>query len=109
MRSVLDDERPQLVVLNGDLVTGENTFKENASDYVHQIVAPMLEHKIPWASTYGNHDSAFNLSRGALLGQEQKYDLCLTRSDGPKLPGTTNYWIIVEDDHGSPVAILWFS
>ena len=108
MRSVLGDESPDLVVLNGDLVTGENTFKENASDYVHQIVAPMVEHQIPWASTYGNHDSAFNLTREALLQQEQTYDLCLTRSEGQDLPGLTNYWLVVEDSKGEPVAILWF-
>src|SRR6201996_3507048 len=28
MRSVLRDEAPDLVVLNGDLITGENTFRE---------------------------------------------------------------------------------
>lgn len=54
MRTVLDSEATQLVVLNGDLITGENTFKENSTDYVDEIVAPMVEAGLPWASTYGS-------------------------------------------------------
>lgn len=54
MRSVLDNEAPQLVVLNGDLITGKNTFRENSTDYVDVIVAPLVEAGLPWASTYGS-------------------------------------------------------
>lgn len=54
MRTVLDNEATQLVVLNGDLITGENTFKENSTDYVDEIVAPLIEAGLPWASTYGS-------------------------------------------------------
>lgn len=54
MQTVLDIETPQLVVLNGDLITGENTFKENATDYVDEIVAPLVASGLPWASTYGS-------------------------------------------------------
>lgn len=54
MNTVLDDESPQLVVLNGDLITGENTFKDNSTDYVDEIVAPLVEAGLPWASTYGS-------------------------------------------------------
>lgn len=54
MRGVLEVESPQLVVLNGDLVTGENTFKQNATDYVDIIVEPLVEAGLPWASTYGS-------------------------------------------------------
>lgn len=54
METVLNYELPQLVVLNGDLITGENTYKENSSDYVDKIVAPIVEANLPWASTYGS-------------------------------------------------------
>lgn len=54
MQGVLDDEAPDLVVLNGDLITGENTIKENATDYVDKIVAPIVKSGLPWASTYGS-------------------------------------------------------
>jgi hypothetical protein len=67
MNTVLDYENQQLVVLNGDLITGENTYKANASHYVDQIVAPLVQRNAVWASTYGNHDSDFNLSRMDIL------------------------------------------
>jgi hypothetical protein len=35
----------------------------------------LVEHGVPWASTYGNHDSQFNLSREALFQEENKYSL----------------------------------
>src|SRR5438105_3510381 len=54
IESVLDYE-PEvgLVVINGDLITGENTFRENSSAYVDRVVAPMVQRSVPWASTYG--------------------------------------------------------
>lgn len=54
MRTVLSNETTQLVILNGDLITGENTYKENSTDYVDEIVAPLVEAGLPWASTYGS-------------------------------------------------------
>src|SRR3569833_2511208 len=50
MRSVLSRESPDLVVINGDLITGENTFKVNASDYVYLIGAPRGGARGPGAS-----------------------------------------------------------
>lgn len=54
MKTVLDKESPQLVVINGDFITGENTFKKNSTDYVDEVVSPVVAHKLPWASTYGS-------------------------------------------------------
>jgi len=53
MNTVLDNESPQLVVLNGDLITGENTYLSNSTYYVDRIVQPMIQRGLPWASTYG--------------------------------------------------------
>lgn len=109
MDSVLETEQSiDLVVLNGDLITGENTFKENSSAYLDQIVAPMLRRSIPWASTYGNHDSKFNLSRDAIYKAEKRYSLSYTRHMSPSLPGVTNYYLIVQSSDGRPAAVLWF-
>jgi hypothetical protein len=113
MRRILCAEAPDLVVLNGDLITGENTFRENSSDYVHQIVAPMVTRGVPWASTYGNHDSKFNLSRERTFAVEKTYPLSYTQRMDGKLPGVTNYYLLLYR-HGQssmsddPVAVLWF-
>lgn len=109
MRAVLDKEKSDLIVLNGDLTTGENTFRENASDYIHTVVAPLVERNLPWASTYGNHDSKFNLSREASFKIESAYPLSYTQRMDPSLPGITNYYLLVyRNDGHKPAAILWF-
>ena len=56
IREILAVEAPHLAVLNGDLITGENTYLENSTEYIDQIVAPLVERGMKWASTYGNHD-----------------------------------------------------
>jgi len=53
MNSVLDDESPQLVVINGDLITGENTYLYNSTYYIDRIVQPMVQRGLSWASNYG--------------------------------------------------------
>ena len=72
----------------------------------------MLTRNIPWASTYGNHDSQFNLSREALFHEENKYDLSYTQHSPPGIPGVTNYYLPIfkqkKNCDGNPVAILWF-
>lgn len=116
MDSVLDAESPQLAVLNGDLITGENTMLANATTYIDTIIAPFAARAIPWASTYGNHDSAVNLSRTALLAREQRHAGCLTKNMvSSRTAGVANYYIPVfptahraHDIDDVPAALLWF-
>lgn len=54
MQSVLKVESPELVMLNGDLITGENTYKENATAYIDKIAGPLVKAGLPWASTYSS-------------------------------------------------------
>ncbi|EED16237.1 conserved hypothetical protein [Talaromyces stipitatus ATCC 10500] len=114
MSSILNHESPQLVVLNGDLITGENTFRDNSSHYIDQIVAPLVERNLYWASTYGNHDSQFNLSRQEIFAREKLYPNSLTQSmvwtygyDS----GLSNYYLPVysaDKSDKTPKVILWF-
>jgi Calcineurin-like phosphoesterase len=112
MRRVLDIEGPQLVVLNGDLITGENTMLSNATDYIDMIVQPLVEGGYRWASAYGNHDQAYNLSAEAMLAKERSYGSAsltdsLVKGDGV---GVTNYNVPIFGKAGDavPVLILWF-
>ena len=114
METILDAETPDLAVLNGDLITGENTNLHNSTHYVDQIVRPLIKRKIPWASTYGNHDCQVNLSCIDLLLREKKnsQDLSLTLSmfSSPDA-GTTNYLLPVygSNKHDTiPALLLWF-
>lgn len=112
MQTILSAEKPQLAVLNGDLITGENTYLENSTSHFNQIVAPLMKHNLPWASTYGNHDSDFNLSRQALYEKEKSYPLSLTLPvQFDEDAGVTNYYLPVypsDSSSSTPALILWF-
>jgi hypothetical protein len=112
MNAVLDAEKTTaLVILNGDLITGENTFRENSTNYVDAIVKPLVQRGMIWASTYGNHDSDFNISREAIFAREKRYPFSLTRKmvHGPNA-GVSNYYLPIYPAHGSsvPEYIIWF-
>lgn len=117
INKILDNESPNLVVLNGDLITGDNAFLENATIYMDQIVGPLLERNLPWASAYGNHDHQYNLSSDALLAHEQQWPNSKTRKmvEGSELEvGTSNYYLPVFSAgckvsyKCTPHLILWF-
>lgn len=111
MNTVLDLEPTQLVVLNGDLITGENTYFENSTDYFDQLVAPMVQRRLPWASTYGNHDGQFNLSTADILRRERSYlNSYTSQMVLGKDVGVTNYYLPVyaSDDSKTPALLLWF-
>lgn len=112
INAILDVESPQLVVLNGDLITGENTYLANSSLYIDEIVRPLVQRGITWASTYGNHDSNFNLSSEEMLKRECSYPNSRTRNMVSSLgAGVTNYYLpIFSSDltNPTPKLILWF-
>jgi hypothetical protein len=117
MEKVLDSEpRTDLVVLNGDLITGENTFLENSTHYVDQIVLPMVRRRLTWASAYGNHDNDYNISALDILEREKNWpNTRTTRMVLEPNTGVSNYYLPVyaadchPEFHGcSPELLLWF-
>ncbi|PSR80084.1 Metallo-dependent phosphatase-like protein [Coniella lustricola] len=116
IETVLNSENEtQLVVLNGDLITGEDTFRENATAYVDEIVAPLVRRGLSWAATYGNHDSDYNLSRTAIYNREKTYSNSLTGNMvQTNDSGVSNYYLPVYTDgtntdaNAVPALLLWF-
>jgi hypothetical protein len=112
MNTILDQESSQLVVLNGDLITGENTYYHNSTDYLDIIVEPIVRRDKLWASTYGNHDHQFNLSSARLLQKEREYprNSLTTNMVADPEAGNSNYYLPVFGTAGdrNPVLILWF-
>ncbi|KAJ6006815.1 hypothetical protein N7451_004759 [Penicillium sp. IBT 35674x] len=109
---VLNAESPDLVILNGDLITGDNAFLENSTVYIDEIVAPLVDRGLTWASTYGNHDSAYNLSREAILAREHRWPNSRTKQMvSGREAGVSNYYLPVygsKDESSTPELLLWF-
>jgi len=114
MRTVLADEKPDYVVLNGDLITGENTSRENSTSLIDEIVAPLNEAKIPFSSTHGNHDNQRNITHLEEIQREQRISpLSYTRAAPPSIGGQGGqgtYWVPIYEEAADdvPVLILWF-
>ncbi|KAI0123441.1 Metallo-dependent phosphatase-like protein [Xylariales sp. AK1849] len=114
LNEILDAENPGLVVFNGDLITGEDTYLENSTEYVDQIIGPLVQRGLPWASTYGNHDHDYNISGATILAREHLWPNARTRQmvSDPDA-GVSNYYLPVYDPDCSdiscaPELLLWF-
>lgn len=115
MATVLDIEKPDFAVINGDLINGDSTRVENSTRYIDQIVKPLVDRNLTWGSTYGNHDHQPNLSGELLLEREQTMPGARTKSMVPgAAAGSTNYYVPVYSAHCkkveccAPKLILWF-
>lgn len=65
---VLDEEKPDLVVFTGDIVTGKPV--REGWDAITKLV---IDRKIPFAVNLGNHDHEYGLSRGEIASFVTKY------------------------------------
>ncbi|KAI1100262.1 Metallo-dependent phosphatase-like protein [Jackrogersella minutella] len=113
VKKVLEHENSQLVVLNGDLISGYGTTADNATLYLDQIVAPIVNLGLPWATTYGNHDNQDYSRSTDLLRREMEYKNSLTNNMLPdnSQAGVSNYFLQVYPASGNqdvPEVILWF-
>ncbi|KAG6002613.1 hypothetical protein E4U54_000841 [Claviceps lovelessii] len=117
MREVLDHEKPDFVVLNGDLITGEAASRRNNTRYIDQLVKPLVERKLSWGSTYGEHDHTFTLHGDSILRRERRFAGSRTRKMVmDKHAGTSNYFVpvfgaeCVDAKHSKchPELLLWF-
>ncbi|KAE8352220.1 Metallo-dependent phosphatase [Aspergillus coremiiformis] len=113
VKKVLDRENSKLVVLNGDLISGYGTVTDNATLYLDQIVDPIVQKDIPFATTYGNHDNQAYSKSSELFEREKTYPNSLTQNmiPGNAQAGVSNYYLQVYAASGAaevPDVILWF-
>jgi predicted MPP superfamily phosphohydrolase len=86
MNSVLDNEQPDLVVLNGDLISCEYVAPDKFNGIIDQVVSPLVKRNMPFAATFGNHDYSETCSTSS-MGSHMWYDVKGT--DGKRLSFTT--------------------
>ncbi|NLD52731.1 MAG: hypothetical protein GX650_07525, partial [Clostridiales bacterium] len=55
MEKVLASEKPDVVVMTGDMIGGDMDAAQ-LQDYIAQMVKPLEDAGVPWLITYGNHD-----------------------------------------------------
>lgn len=101
MEDILDIEKPDLVVLTGDNISGKGLSAEEAyrNAYVN-LSGPMVERKIPWAAVFGNHDDEGTMKRPEQMKLMQKLPYCLATAGPKDVDGVSNYTLCVYDAKG---------
>jgi len=105
MRHVIKAENPDLVVLTGDVVVSGG-----AAQVWEEVLQPMTEAKVPFAVTFGNHDTETDLSKASTLKLIQKNKFNLTYNADRKLSGVGNCSLPILSSEGKamPWAIYLF-
>ena len=96
---VLDEEKPDLIVLSGDVVNGETS--PDAQTALFKAVEPVVRRGIPYAIIFGNHDDSGSLSRAALMRVAEALPLSLAEPGPATVDGVGNYVIEVLAARGS--------
>jgi hypothetical protein len=94
MERVLELEKPDLVLLTGDVIEGERCA--NPAKSWREAVSPILERKIPWAAVFGNHDDEGAVSRRDLMAVQQSLPGCLSEPGPENLSGVGNYFLDIQ-------------
>ena len=63
--SVLNIEKPDMVVFTGDQIMGDRSIQDSESTLL-KVLDPVIKRQIPWAMVWGNHDDEGSLSRWEL-------------------------------------------
>ncbi|KAK0713404.1 Metallo-dependent phosphatase-like protein [Lasiosphaeria miniovina] len=107
--SVLDVEKPDLVILTGDQLHHDIPDSKSA---LFKVVAPIIERSTPFAAVFGNHDSegSHALSRTAQMTMLQNLPFSLCEPGPEHVDGIGNFCIQVLAPAPSPrlLSTLYF-
>ena len=101
IRSVLVTEKPDLVVLTGDIVT-----EPDPTEGYKRLDSLFTRNNIPWVVVFGNHESEHQLSRYSLARIVEKMQGCLNADVG-EIQGNSNFMLPIMGSHQKTAAILF--
>ncbi|MDD0857995.1 metallophosphoesterase family protein [Arthrobacter alpinus] len=100
MERTLDSEKPDFVVINGDVINGGCVTELEVKQALNHVVAPMESRSIPWAVTFGNHDedsaAATGMTESKMLKFLQDYACNINADSIPGLTGTSNTQLLIQ-------------
>lgn len=112
MEKVLDSEKPDLVVLNGDNITGGCANALEMKQAMNNVVRPMEQRRVPWVITFGNHDEDSTpdggLDEADMLRFYRSYGYNVNDAGAPGITGTGNMSLLINRSQGRRAAFnLW--
>lgn len=102
MNKILDDEKPNLVVLTGDNINGiDCTSSEEVKKAIDNIAQPMEKRQIPWAIVFGNHDEeSGKMNKKEMMNTYMSYAYNLSQPGPSSIDGIGNYNLLIKDSKG---------
>jgi 3',5'-cyclic AMP phosphodiesterase CpdA len=91
MGEVLDVERPQLVVVTGDVLAGS----QQPEAMMKRCAGPMVERQIPWTVALGNHDDEGTRDRRGLMDIIMSLPYAVSQQGSRDITGVSNYYLPV--------------
>ncbi|KAK4163518.1 Metallo-dependent phosphatase-like protein [Cladorrhinum sp. PSN259] len=99
VEKMLDEEKPDLVVLSGDQVNGDTA--PDAQTAIFKYAERLIKRKIPYVSIFGNHDDEGSLSRSAQMELIETLPYSLSKAGPVDIDGVGNYYVEVLAKGGS--------
>ncbi|KAL7625158.1 Phosphatase dcr2 [Parahypoxylon ruwenzoriense] len=90
---LLDEEKPDLVVLSGDQVNGDTA--PDAQSAIFKYAQLFIKHKVPYVSIFGNHDDEGSLPRPGQMALIEQLPYSLSVAGPDDIDGVGNYYIEV--------------
>lgn len=103
MKTVLVREKPDLVMLTGDVVGSDN--RKKAWLKVAQV---MIDAKTPWAAMFGNHDAEYELTKQQTMDAIAGLPYNLTVSGPKEIAGAGNYVLPIQFSRSGETAALCY-
>ncbi len=108
VRKQIENEKPKLVVISGDMVEGNTNNKKYDKKSSLEIIAAMFEElNQPWAYVPGNNDGEQKGSSADVAAFLSQYSQCIV-SNEEGLTGAVHYSIDLRDNNGKIVHSLIF-
>lgn len=106
LEKVLDIEKPNMVVLTGDQIFGDES--PDAETAVFKALNPFIKRKIPFAATLGNHDDEGSMSRSEVMTLMTDLPYSLAANGPEEVAGIGNYLVNIEAHSTKNSAILLY-
>jgi len=112
MEQVLDTEKPDMVIIGGDCISGGDCEGvDQVKKAISNVAYPMEKRKIPWAIVFGNHDqehfSKTNMNKEAVMKLYESYPYNRNSGWARGISGVGNKDILVQGTSGKPTFALW--
>ncbi len=85
LKTAIESEKPDLIVFNGDIFYERffNPTKETLFESMHGIFQVVENAKVPFALTFGNHDTQYGISADELMNYcTETFNYCVADKNG---------------------------